>query len=86
MSLGRKFIDHVVYTPAKSLTDGMRAGIKFGERMGGEGAGIAGGLAGAVAGAILGGVKLMSPVELVQTLVRSDEEIDQRGDDIFKDL
>lgn len=87
MSLGKKFIDHVFYTPAKSLTDGMRAGAKLGEKMGGsDGAAIAGSLAGALLGAILGGARLLSPRDLAETVMRSDEEIDQRGEDLFKDL
>jgi hypothetical protein len=77
MGLGLKFIDHVFYTPTKSLTDGMRAGARFG---------VAGALAGGVLGAVLGGVRLMSPVALIDTAMRSDEEIVQRGEDLFKDL
>ena len=84
MSLGKKFFDHVFLTPIETMTEGMKVGHRFGKALGASelGSGATAFLGGAV-GATLGGARLINPVDVVQTLARTDEEIQQREDKIF---
>ncbi len=82
MSLGKKLQDHLINTPISSAARGCEVAARITDGQSDVVKGL-GAIIGAQAGALMGGFKLVSPVSVIETLCRSDEEIDKRTQELF---
>lgn len=83
MGFWKKVQDHVLNNTIESMKNGAEYAHRATKDKGDIAKGL-GAMAGASAGAFIGGLKLISPVSIAESMMRSDQEIDERTEELFK--